>query len=110
VLEAVIAALPTAPASSPRPAAPASVDIPMERWLPGTGTGETPDLVVLSPGMRRRRAGHAPVIDLTKWCQELLSGVLQANGAGDVIMATGAKSSCALRGSGASGRSGPRRV
>jgi hypothetical protein len=38
----------------------------MERWLPGTGTGETPDLVVLSPGMRRRRAGHAPVIDLTK--------------------------------------------
>jgi hypothetical protein len=65
VLEAVIAAVPTAPASSPRPAAPASVDIPMERWFPGTGTGETPDLVVLSPGMRLRRAGHAPVIDLT---------------------------------------------
>jgi hypothetical protein len=37
----------------------------MERWFPGTGTGETPDLVVLSPGMRLRRAGHAPVIDLT---------------------------------------------
>jgi hypothetical protein len=38
----------------------------MERWFLGTGTGETPDLVVLSPGLRRHRAWHAPVIDLTR--------------------------------------------